>query len=123
MRDGLVSVITPAYNCAQFIGKTIESVQAQTYDNWEMVIVDDCSTDNTREVVESYSKDDSRVRYICLKENSGAAVARTESMKAAEGEYMAFWIAMTCGNLKSWINSWLSCASIAAFFHALLMNK
>lgn len=90
MRDGLVSVITPAYNCAQFIGKTIESVQAQTYDNWEMVIVDDCSTDNTREVVESYSKDDSRVRYICLKENSGAAVARTESMKAAEGEYMAF---------------------------------
>lgn len=90
MRDGLVSVITPAYNCAQFIGKTIESVQAQTYDNWEMVIVDDSSTDNTREVVESYSKDDSRVRYICLKENSGAAVARTESMKAAEGEYMAF---------------------------------
>ena len=79
MKDGLVSVITPAYNCAKYIGKTIESVQAQTYDNWEMVIVDDCSTDNTREVVESYSKDDPRVRYICLNENSGAAVARTES--------------------------------------------
>ncbi|MGO5296045.1 glycosyltransferase family 2 protein [Collinsella sp. LCP21S3_A9] len=90
MRDGLVSVITPAYNCAQFIGKTIESVQAQTYGNWEMVIVDDCSTDNTREVVESYSKNDFRVRYICLDKNSGAAVARTESMKAAKGEYMAF---------------------------------
>jgi teichuronic acid biosynthesis glycosyltransferase TuaG len=90
MRDGLVSVITPAYNCAQYIGKTIESVQAQTYDNWEMVIVDDCSTDNTQEVVESYSKDDPRVHYICLNENSGAAVARTESMKAAQGEFMAF---------------------------------
>ena len=90
MQDGLVSVITPAYNCAQFIGKTIESVQAQTYDNWEMLIVDDCSTDNTREVIESYSKEDPRVRYICLDENSGAAVARTESMKAAQGEFMAF---------------------------------
>lgn len=90
MQDGLVSVITPAYNCAKYIGKTIESVQAQTYGNWEMVIVDDCSTDNTREVVESYSKEDFRVRYICLDENSGAAVARTESMKAARGEYMAF---------------------------------
>lgn len=90
MKDGLVSVITPAYNCAKYIGKTIESVQAQTYDNWEMVIVDDCSTDNTREVVESYSKDDPRVRYICLNENSGAAVARTESMKAAQGDFMAF---------------------------------
>lgn len=90
MQDGLVSVITPAYNCAKYIGKTIESVQAQTYGNWEMVIVDDCSTDNTREVVESYSKNDFRVRYICLDKNSGAAVARTESMKAAKGEYMAF---------------------------------
>lgn len=90
MQDGLVSVITPAYNCAKYIGKTIESVQAQTYGNWEMIIVDDCSTDNTREVVESYSREDSRVHYICLDDNSGAAVARTESMKAAEGEYMAF---------------------------------
>ena len=90
MRDGLVSVITPAHNCAKYIGKTIESVQAQSYTDWEMVIVDDRSTDNTREVVETYAAKDSRVRYMCLDENSGAAVARTEAMKAAQGEYMAF---------------------------------
>ena len=58
MRDGLVSVITPAYNCAKYIGKTIESVQAQSYTDWEMVIVDDRSTDNTREVVKAYAAED-----------------------------------------------------------------
>ena len=50
MEKGLVSVITPTYNCAKFIGETIESVQAQTYQQWEMIIVDDCSTDNTKAV-------------------------------------------------------------------------
>ena len=54
MEKGLVSVITPTYNCAKFIGETIESVQAQTYQQWEMIIVDDCSTDNTKEIVEEY---------------------------------------------------------------------
>ena len=48
MEKGLVSVITPTYNCAKFIGETIESVQAQTYQQWEMIFVDDCSTDNTK---------------------------------------------------------------------------
>ena len=59
MEKGLVSVITPAYNCAKFIGETIESVQAQTYQQWEMIIVDDCSTDNTKEIVDKYIKEDS----------------------------------------------------------------
>lgn len=90
MVDGLVSVITPAYNCAKFIGETIESVQAQTYGDWEMVVVDDRSTDDTRQVVEAYVAADPRVRYLCLPENSGAAAARTEAMRMAEGEYMAF---------------------------------
>lgn len=90
MREGLVSIITPTYNCGKFIGETIESIQAQTYENWEMVIVDDCSTDNTKEIVEEYIKKDSRIKYHCLETNSGAAVARTTSMKMAEGEYMAF---------------------------------
>ena len=90
MREGLVSIITPTYNCGKFIGETIESIQAQTYENWEMVIVDDCSTDNTKEVVEAYIESDSRIKYYCLEINSGAAVARTTSMKLAEGEYMAF---------------------------------
>lgn len=50
MEKGLVSVITPTYNCAKFIRETIESVQKQTYQQWEMIIVDDCSTDNTKKL-------------------------------------------------------------------------
>ncbi len=90
MVKGLVSVITPTYNCANFIGETIESVQAQTYKNWEMIIVDDVSIDNTTEIVKKYMDDDSRIRYYKLKKNSGAAVARTAAMKLANGQYMAF---------------------------------
>lgn len=90
MESGLISIITPTYNCAKFIGETIESVQAQTYTQWEMIVVDDCSTDTTKKIVESYAKEDERIRYHCLKENSGAAVARTTAMRLANGEYMAF---------------------------------
>lgn len=90
MEKGLVSVITPTYDCADFIGETIESVQSQIYQNWEMIIVDDCSTDNTKEVVDKYISKDSRIKYFCLKNNSGAAVARTKAMELANGEYMAF---------------------------------
>ena len=67
MKKGLVSVIMPTYNCAGFIGETIESVQTQTYQHWELVIVDDCSTDSTKEVVDKYIKEDSRIKYFCLK--------------------------------------------------------
>lgn len=90
MIQGLVSVITPTYNCGRFIAETIEAVQAQTYENWEMCIVDDCSTDDTKAVVEGYMAGDSRIKYYCLPENSGAAVARTKAMELAQGEYMAF---------------------------------
>lgn len=90
MKEKLVSVITPTYNCAEFITRTIESVQAQTYQNWEMIIVDDCSQDNTKELVEKYMKDDSRIKYHLLEINSGAAVARTTAMQLANGSYMAF---------------------------------
>lgn len=86
----MVSVITPTFNCAQFILRTIESVQAQTYQNWEMIIVDDRSTDNTKELVEKYMKDDARIKYHLLEVNSGAAVARTTAMRLAKGSYMAF---------------------------------
>ena len=96
MEKGLVSVITPTYNCAQFIAETIESVWAQTYQNWEMIIVDDCSTDHTRKIVEGYSAKDKRIRYYCLDSNSGAAVARTKAMQLANGEYMAFLDADDC---------------------------
>lgn len=89
--DGkLVSIITPTYNCAKFIAATIDSVLAQTYKNWEMIIVDDCSQDDTQRIVEDYVSKDSRIRYYLLDKNSGAAVARTTAMNLAKGSYMAF---------------------------------
>lgn len=84
----LVSVITPAYNAEKFIGDAIESVLAQTYAHWEMIIVDDCSTDETAKVVEQYS--DKRIRFIQLKTNSGPAIARNTSIQNAKGRYIAF---------------------------------
>ena len=90
MVKGLVSVIMPTYNCGRFITETIESIQAQTYTNWEIEIVDDCSKDDTKAIVEALIEKDPRIHYYCLETNSGAAVARTEAMKRARGEYMAF---------------------------------
>ena len=90
MKKGLVSIITPTYNCGRFIAETIDSVLNQTYQNFEMIIVDDCSTDNTKQIVDNYSVNDPRIKYHCLEQNSGAAVARTTAMALAEGEYMAF---------------------------------
>lgn len=90
MIKGLVSVIMPTYNCGAFISQTIRSIQEQTYENWEIIIVDDCSTDNTKEIVVGLMSADARIKYHCLDTNSGAAVARTEAMKKANGEYMAF---------------------------------
>ena len=90
MSEKLVSIITPTYNCAEFIARSIDSVQAQTYQNWEKIIVDDRSQDNTKEIVEAYMKHDSRIQYHLLDVNSGAAVARTVAMKLAKGSYMAF---------------------------------
>ena len=79
----LVSIITPTYNCAKFIEETIRSVQAQTYQNWEMIISDDCSTDNTRDVVAPYLERDKRIRYICNEKNSGAAITRNNALREA----------------------------------------
>lgn len=90
MSEKLISIITPTYNCAKFIARTLDSVQAQTYQNWEMIIVDDRSQDNTKEIVEGYMKNDPRIQYHLLDANSGAAVARTTAMSLAKGSYMAF---------------------------------
>ncbi len=88
MKNELISIIMPTYNCAKFIKETIQSVINQTYENWELVIVDDCSNDNTEEIVASFN--DKRIKYHRLEKNSGAAVARTTAMKMATGNYMAF---------------------------------
>ena len=90
MKENLVSVIMPTYNCGKFIEETIKSVANQTYKNWELIIVDDCSKDNTEEIVNRYVERDSRIKYHRLETNQGAAVARTKAMKMARGSYMAF---------------------------------
>ena len=85
-----VSIITPSWNSEKYIEKTIESVQKQTYMNWEMIVVDDCSTDRTVEIVEKISKEDPRVRIIRQEVNGGAAKARNRSLCEATGRYIAY---------------------------------
>lgn len=85
-----VSIITPIYNAEKFIKYTIESVINQTYTNWELLLVDDCSRDNSKKIIDEYIKNDSRIKYIKLEKNSGAAVARNTAIKNSEGRYLAF---------------------------------
>lgn len=84
----LISVITPVYNSEEYIDKTIKSVISQTYENWEMLIVDDCSIDKTSEVVKSFREP--RINYIKLQENVGAARARNVALDNARGRIIAF---------------------------------
>lgn len=84
----LVSIIMPSYNTAPYIKETIQSVLDQTYTNWELIIVDDCSTDNTEEVLATIN--DSRIRYFKNEKNSGAAVSRNKALRAAKGQWIAF---------------------------------
>lgn len=86
--DGLVSVIMPSWNTGEFIAESIKSVIEQTYTNWELIIVDDCSTDDTDTVVSTFN--DSRIRYFHNKRNSGAAMSRNKAIKLARGEWIAF---------------------------------
>lgn len=86
----LVSIITPCFNAQNFIEETIKSVRAQTYTNWEMIICDDVSSDDSRNIIEKHIKEDSRIKLIKLDKNSGAAVARNTAIKAAKGKYIAF---------------------------------
>lgn len=88
MIDGLVSIIMPSYNTGRFIGESIQSVLNQTYTNWELLIVDDCSTDHTEEVISSLT--DNRIRCFCNEDNLGAALSRNRALREARGEWVAF---------------------------------
>ena len=85
----LVSVIMPSYNTADYIADSIRSVQAQTYTNWELLIVDDCSTDDSDTVIAPFLKDE-RIRYLKNEVNSGAAVSRNRALREATGRWIAF---------------------------------
>ncbi len=86
----LVSIITPTYNSAKFIVETISSVQKQTHTHWEMLIVDDFSTDLTREIITDIATSDSRIKLFTLDKNQGAGVARNFAIQKANGRYIAF---------------------------------
>lgn len=90
MIDELVSIVTPVYNAERFIEKTIRSVLAQTYEHFEMILIDDCSPDNSEVVIRNLAALDSRIKYVKLDENAGAAVARNTGLEYAQGQYIAF---------------------------------
>lgn len=86
--EPLISVVIPTYNRGKLILRSINSVLNQTYKNIELIVVDDCSTDNTADVVKNIG--DKRIKYIKLEKNSGACVARNRGIDKANGEYIAF---------------------------------
>lgn len=85
-----VSIITPTFNSERFIAETILSVQAQTYLDWEMIIIDDCSTDRTAEIVASFQEKDSRIKYFYNTTNKGSAFSRNLALQKAKGKWIAF---------------------------------
>ena len=89
MNKDLVSIIMPTYNCGHFIAESIQCVLAQSYTNWELIIQDDCSTDNSDEIVKQFLSD-SRIHYYVNETNSGAAISRNNAISKAKGVWIAF---------------------------------
>ena len=89
-KDKLVSIITPLYNGEKYIRKTIESVLNQTYQDWEMVVVDDCSMDRGPDIVLEMASVDSRIRYYRNETNKKVALTRNRAIELSEGRYIAF---------------------------------
>ena len=88
--NDFVTIVMPSYKCARFIEESIKSVQAQTYSNWELIVVDDCSNDGTVEIVLDFKKEDDRINLYQNATNSGAAVTRNTALKSAHGRWIAF---------------------------------
>jgi len=90
MNEPLVSIITPVYNAEKFLSETIESIKEQTYKNWELLLVDDCSKDNSAKIIKEFKRSDDRIKYIKLEKNSGASISRNTGIKNAKGRFIAF---------------------------------
>lgn len=88
--EDLVSIIMPSYKCGQYIAESIKSVQSQTYKNWELIIVDDCSGDETIDIALDFKKDDGRIIVLQNSQNSGAAVSRNTALRNTRGRWIAF---------------------------------
>ncbi len=90
MEEDLISIIIPVYNAEKFLKDTIRTVEEQTYKNWELIFVNDCSIDNSVEIIENAIKENPKIRLIQLENNSGAAIARNIGIEDAKGKYIAF---------------------------------
>ncbi|BBA52809.1 putative glycosyltransferase [Fusobacterium varium] len=88
--EPLVSIITPVYNAEEFLEETILSVLNQEYVNWELILIDDCSSDKSNEIIEQYLKKDKRIKYLKNKKNSGPAITRNNGINISKGNYIAF---------------------------------
>ena len=86
----MISIITPCFNASKFISNTITSIKNQTYNDWELIIVDDCSTDGSIEIIESFTASDKRIKLIKNHINKGVAETRNTALKEAKGKYIAF---------------------------------
>lgn len=96
----IVSIIMPAYNSEKFIGFSIESVLKQTLKNWELIIINDGSTDNTKKIIEEFKKKDERIKVINLPMNKGIANARNVGIEKAKGKYISFLDSDDCWNIE-----------------------
>lgn len=90
MEEDMVSIITPVYKCEKLIEETIKCVLNQTYKNWEWLLVDDCTPDNSAEIIKKYQEKDNRIKYFKLNENSGAAIARNKALSESRGRFVAY---------------------------------
>lgn len=97
-KPGLVSVIMATWNSEEFVAESIDSILAQTYTNWELIITDDCSTDGTMDILNRYAASDSRIHILQNETNGGAGVSRNNSIASAQGQYIAF-----CDSDDRWV--------------------
>lgn len=103
--SNLVSIITPTFNSAKYITETIQSVLNQTHENWEMILIDDCSSDNTVDLIKEFITNDNRIQLHQLDSNSGPAVARNKGIENVKGKYMTFLDADDI-----WFDDFLECS-------------
>lgn len=90
MEEDLISIVVPVYNAEKFLIDTLKTIEKQTYTNWELIFVDDCSTDNSVEIIKGAIKEKLKIKLFQLETNSGAAVARNTGINEAKGRYIAF---------------------------------
>lgn len=109
MEQELISIVVPVYRAERYIEETMDCVRAQTYPHWELLLVEDCGPDRSREIIEQYIQrtGDTRIRMLTYSTNLGAARARNLGVNEAKGRYLAYLDADDLCHRTSWKKSWL----------------